>query len=121
MNISSQQKKIIEHIVNVFETGKIEGNYSAISRYDDEPGRIRQVTYGRSQTTEYGNLHELIALYVQSNGTYSAKFAPFVDKIGDTPLVDDDTFLKLLEDAGSDPVMQQAQDDFLTVFIFKKQ
>lgn len=119
MNISTQQKKIIKHIVNVFETGKPEGNYSAISRYDDGPGRIRQVTYGCSQTTEYGHLHELIELYVQSNGTYSAKLKPFVDKIGHTPLVDNDEFLKLLKDAGSDPVMQKAQDDFFDRFYFQ--
>lgn len=38
---------------------------------------------------------------------------PFIEKIGVTPLADDQQFKQLLRDAGrNDPVMRQVQDDF---------
>ena len=113
MNLTAQQKRTCEQVVNVFETGTIHGNYGAISIYRDGPHKIRQITYGRSQTTEYGNLYDLVQLYVDAKGTFSDQLAPYVAKIGFSPLVDDKLFKKLLRDAGrKDPVMQRAQDDF---------
>jgi chitosanase len=113
MNLSPQQKSICEHVLNVFETGSIGGNYSALSIFDDGPHRERQVTYGRSQTTEYGNLGKLVKMYINSKGMFSGQLAKFVDKIGVEPLVDNDEFKKLLKDAGKqDPVMRQVQDVF---------
>lgn len=112
MNLTAQQKRICEQVINVFETGSAQGNYSAIARFDDGPNRIRQVTYGRSQTTEYGKLHDLVKRYTESVGQLSEKLKPFIDKIGITPLVDDQAFLDLLKEAGKDPVMQRVQDEF---------
>ena len=112
MNLTAQQKRICEQVINVYETGSTQGNYSAIARFDDGPNRIRQVTYGRSQTTEYGKLHDLIKIYTESAGQLSEKLKPFVAKIGITPLVDDQVFLELLKEAGKDPVMQRVQDEF---------
>jgi len=113
MNLTLQQKNICEHVVNVFETGSIAGDYSAIALFADGPHGERQVTYGRSQTTEYGNLGELVRMYVDAHGTFSELLRPFVPKIGATPLVDDAQFKQLLKDAGkNDPVMQQVQDAF---------
>lgn len=112
MNLTTKQQSICEQVVNVFETGSIHGDYGAIARFDDGPNRIRQVTYGRSQTTEYGKLHDLVKKYAESNGSLSDELKPFVDKIGHIPLVDDDDFLDLLRKAGKDPVMQRVQDEF---------
>jgi chitosanase len=113
MNLTPQQKSICQHIVNVFETGSIEGDYGAISIFADGPHGERQVTYGRSQTTEFGNLEELVQMYVDSHGMFSEPLRPFVAKIGVEPLVDNDQFKKLLKDAGkNDPVMRQVQDVF---------
>lgn len=117
--LSDAQRRICIRVINVFETGKVEGDYSAISLFHDGPNRIQQVTYGRAQTTEYGNLRELISDYVTADGSFSAQLKPFVDKIGTkvgtpprSPLVDDPAFLSLLRKAGGDPVMRQAQDAF---------
>ena len=44
------------------------GKYGAISIFEDGPNDIRQITYGRSQTTEYGNLRELVQMYVEAGG-----------------------------------------------------
>jgi chitosanase len=113
MQLTSLQKRICEQVINVFETGKIEGDYGALVIFADGPHDIRQITYGRSQTTEYGNLEELVQMYVDANGTFSEKLRPFIEQIGVTPLVENQEFKQLLRDAGrKDPVMQRIQDDF---------
>lgn len=113
MKLSTKQKSLLEKVINVFETGSTVGNYAAISIYADGPHDIKQITYGRSQTTEYGNLRELVQKYVAANGIYSKKLKPFADKIGTTPLTDDATFKDLLKKAGKeDSVMKTVQDEF---------
>lgn len=113
MDLTPQQKNLCEHIVNVFETGSVQGDYSAIALFADGPHGVRQVTYGRSQTTEYGNLEELLQMYVDGHGTVSEQLRPYLAKIGVTPLVDDDQFKQLLKNAGkNDPIMRQVQDTF---------
>ena len=121
MNLTALQKRICEQVVNVFETGSIEGDYSNISIYSDGPNDIRQITYGRSQTTEYGNLHELVDRYASSNGLYSDQLRPYVTKIGIKPLVDDKIFKQLLRDAGKkDSVMRRVQDEFFDKVYFQR-
>ena len=100
-------------MINVFETGSIQGDYSNISIFTDGPHRMRQVTYGRAQTTEYGNLRELVEMYVGAGGVYSTNLREFVDRIGRTPLVDNTQFKDLLRRAGTqDQVMRDTQDVF---------
>jgi hypothetical protein len=110
--LTSKQKRVCERIINVFETGTVIGRYGAISIFEDGPNDIRQVTYGRSQTTEYGNLRELVQMYVDAGGRLSAELRAFVPLIGRTPLVDNARFKQLLRDAGEDPVMRMTQDEF---------
>lgn len=113
MNLTAEQKSICEQVINVFETGSTQGNYGMISIYKDGPHKQRQVTYGRSQTTEYGNLHELVEMYANAGGIYSEALRPYIEKIEATPLADDALFKQLLRDAGrKDPVMRQTQDAF---------
>jgi chitosanase len=113
MKLSIKQKSLLEKVVNVFESGSTVGNYSAIAIFNDGPNDIRQLTYGRSQTTEYGNLRELVQNYSVSGGTYSKKLKPFVDKVGKTPLTDDAVFIDLLKKAGKeDLIMHTVQDRF---------
>jgi chitosanase len=118
MAISANQKRKIIQVVNVFETGTPTGNYSNISIYADGPAivgqRIKQITYGRSQTTEYGVLKILIQQYIANNGQFANQFKPYADKIGKQPsLCTDATFKSLLKNAGqNDPVMKSTQDVF---------
>jgi chitosanase len=120
MNLSSEQRRLIEQVVNVFETGRPQGDYGAISIYHDGPHNIRQITYGRSQTTEYGRLRELVAMYVAAKGILSGDLQPYADAVGTTPLVDDAGFKDLLRRAGrEDPVMQQTQDQFFDQAYFQ--
>lgn len=113
MKLTTKQKSLLEKVVNVFETGTTTGNYSAIAIYSDGPNDIKQITYGRSQTTEYGNLRELVQKYVTANGLYSKKLKPFAEKVGTIPLTDDANFKDLLKKAGKeDVIMRKVQDEF---------
>jgi chitosanase len=112
--ISSATKDKILRIINVFETGSEQGNYSDITKLKDGPGGIKQVTYGRSQTTEFGNLKRLVETYIANNGSFADGLKAFVNKIGKMPsLVDNTVFCQLLKDAGAnDPIMKTTQDEF---------
>jgi chitosanase len=113
MQLTPAQKSIIERVINCFETGKADGDYGMISIYADGPHDIKQITYGRSQTTEYGNLRQLVQMYVDALGTFSGELQPYADKVGSEALVDDSNFKKLLRRAGREDVtMRRIQDEF---------
>jgi chitosanase len=113
MELTPSQKLLCERIINVFETSSIHGDYGNISIFRDGPGRIRQITFGRSQTTEYGNLRELVSMYVEAGGVYSERLRPFVSLIGRQALVNNVAFKDLLKRAGrGDPIMETTQDAF---------
>ncbi|HNQ79073.1 MAG TPA: chitosanase [Acidobacteriota bacterium] len=118
--LSPSQKSLILRVINCFETGSPEGNYSALSIYADGPHGIRQITYGRSQVTEYGNLKRLVSLYVKGKGIFAGELGKYLGDIGSVPLVDDKGFKALLRSAGrKDPVMAKVQDAFFEDAYFK--
>lgn len=120
MKLNASQKRLIERIVNVFETGAVEGKYGAIAIFRDGPGDIEQITYGRSQTTEYGNLRDLVERYSGAGGIYSRKLKPYVGKIRRTPLTGNEEFKDLLKKAGTeDPAMRKVQDVFFDERYYK--
>lgn len=115
-------KKKIEQVVNAFETGSANGKYDILVKYRDytDPEtktRIVQVTFGRSQTTEFGHLKALLKDYVNSKGAYADQFLPYVNRIGKKPsLATDDVFCKALKDAGkNDPLMKTCQDQLFEI------
>ena len=111
MQLTNAQRQLIEQVVNVFESGRPQGNYGAIAVFNDGPHDIRQLTYGRSQTTEYGKLGLLVARYVEARGTYAKDLADYAGRIGAVPLTDNTRFRSLLRTAGrTDPVMRGVQD-----------
>jgi chitosanase len=111
--ISELQKKTIEAIVNVFETGKPTGDYGAVTLL---PGDSGHLTYGRSQTTlASGNLYLLLRNYANAhNAQYSPQIAPFLDRLRacDLALDTDHQFRALLKECGQDPIMGETQDNF---------
>lgn len=110
MDLQHAKTKITQ-IVNVFETGSINGDYKDISIFNDGPNRIRQITYGRSGITEWGNMKALIKTYINKKGQYADDFVPYLDKIGKESLVRDTKFIHLLQKAGDDPIMVDAQNE----------
>ena len=120
MKLTSGQRLICDRVINVFETGTIRGKYGAISIYHDGPHLIRQITYGRAQTTEYGNLRRLVEMYAAAGGLYSNDLKTYVPLIGNTALVDNAPFKDLLRRAGNeDPIMQATQDRFFDEVYFQ--
>jgi len=120
MNLTKDQKSLLFRVINCFETGSPEGNYSALVVYADGPHWTRQLTYGRSQVTEYGNLKKLVSLYVKREGIYAGELGKYLDDIGSVPLVDSKGFKALLRAAGKkDPVMWKVQDAFFEEAYFK--
>lgn len=106
------KKNKIQSIVNVFETGSIKGNYGDISVFEDGPNDIKQITYGKSQTTEWGLLPVLVKEYIGNKGQYADALKPYVDRIGKVSLVGDKILIETLKKAGADPIMVKTQDEF---------
>jgi chitosanase len=114
------KKTLIQKIVNVFESGLPDGKYDALVIYDDGVNNSHQITYGRSQTTEQGNLRQLVEMYVENSGKYATDFVPYLEKIGSESLVDDENFKRLLKEAAQkDKIMKDTQDLFFDQFYWQ--
>ncbi len=111
--VSELQKRAAQAIVNVFETGRPQGDYGNVTYHPKDPGEL---TYGRSQTTlACGNLYLLIRDYCAApDGVYGPQLAPYLDRLAkkDSSLNFDDRLKSLLREAGRDPVMRECQDRF---------
>ncbi len=64
--LTDLQERTIKAIVNIFETGRVLGDYANVTTAVGDPGGL---TYGRSQTTHgSGGLRELLLDYVATPG-----------------------------------------------------
>jgi chitosanase len=113
------QQKTIKAIVNVFETGRAAGDYSAVTVI---PGDSGHLTYGRSQSAlGSGSLFQLLSQYTVAPGAkYAAQIQPYLPRLQakDVTLDNDATLRSVLREAGSDPVMQAEQDRFFDANYF---
>ena len=112
--VTDLQKRAAQAIVNIFETGKVEGDYASVVFVAGDPGGL---TYGRSQTTlNSGNLYLLIKAYCDEPGAdFAAQLRPVLNRLAakDQSLNRNATLRRLLERAGKeDPVMWKVQDEF---------
>lgn len=111
--LTESQKQTAQSIVNIFETGKINGEYGQVTILKGDTGHL---TYGRSQTTlGSGNLYKLLALYSASDIDLNSKqLKPYMKRIKarDTSLDRDTKLHTILQSLGQNPVMQKAQDEF---------
>ena len=118
MIITAEIKDRILQAINVFETGSVEGEYDNITIYadgkPDSNGRqTRQITYGRSQTTEQGNLKDLLIAYIDNGGMFANELEPYVSRMGVTSLVNETDLIDSLKKAArEDVIMRQTQDAF---------
>jgi len=107
------QKRTIQAIVNVFETGRPAGDYASVTLLPGDPGHL---TYGRSQTTlASGNLWRLVENYCEAAaGEAAEQLRAYLPRLAarDTSLDEDARLRSLLREAGSDGVMQRVQDEF---------
>lgn len=108
------QKATSAAIVNVFESGRVRGDYGAITVLKGDSGHL---SYGRSQTTlGSGSLFRLLQRYCQvSSAKFATQLAPFLPRFEqkDLSLDTDKDVRALLQQAGrEDPVMREMQDQF---------
>ena len=113
ITISDTQKQTAEAMVNVFETGRVRGRYGAVTVLKGDSGHL---SYGRSQAAlGSGTLYLLLKDYCETpNARFAGQFIPLLPRFRnkDTSLDFDRGVRDLLEDAGDDPAMQRAQDEF---------
>ena len=111
--LNALQKATAQAIVNIFETGRVIGDYGQVTLLAGDSGHL---TYGRAQTTlASGNLDVLIRGYCAAPGArYAPDLVPYLERlaVNDLSLDHDWTFRALLREAGEDPVMQRQQDGF---------
>lgn len=113
--ITDPIKDKILRVLRVMETGKSTPQYDKMTIFADGPirggKRMKQITFGALQTTEFGNLDDLISHYLSLDGLYDSEFEPFEGRIGREQLWNNSTFKNLLiKAARTDPAMQKAQD-----------
>jgi chitosanase len=124
--ITADNKKRIQSVLSIIETGSPDGNYGDVTIYAD--GKIgsdgkptKQITYGAHQTTEQSHLKTLLESYVKKEGKVAVAMAPFIARIGVEPLWQETAFVKMLEDAGAnDPIMKEVQDVFFDATYYQK-
>lgn len=126
MNISTDIKQRILEAINVFETGSAEGEYDNITIYadgkpDSRGNPTRQITFGRSQTTEQGHLKNLVQAYIDNGGTFASQLQPYMSRLGVTSLVDETDFIDILQKAArEDETMRSTQDTFFDKHYYQK-
>ncbi len=128
-SISQATAHTIMQVLNVFETGTKEGKYDGYVEYEDftyKGKNYYQITYGKSQTTEFGNLKRLLQMYVDAKGKFANDIAPYLPLLGtikgDKPqsLWTNEAFETLLKRAGKeDKVMHEIQDIFFERYYFQ--
>lgn len=118
--MTSLQEKAAKAIVNVFETGRVQGDYGSVTLLQGDSGHL---TYGRSQTTlGSGNLFLLIKAYCEAPGAqFAAALEAYLPKLAakDVTLDQDMTLRGILHSAGADPVMRSEQDAFFARAYFQ--
>ena len=111
--INDVQKATIASIVNVFETGRPQGDYSAIAVMKGDTGHL---SYGRSQVSlGSGKLFQLLSQYCQAaDAKFKDQLTPLLPRFQsiDTSLDQDADVKALLKQAGTDPVMRNTQDQY---------
>lgn len=115
--ISLEHKRVIQSILSVFETGKVDGDYGAAIVLQDGAG----ISYGKHQSTDRSDsLDAIVYRYADLGGRYSGDLARYLPQLEEdaTALVDPENLpvwvrelMGLLTEAGrSDVLMQKAQD-----------
>jgi chitosanase len=110
MQISDTQRRIIEAIINVFETGTPKPKYDALYVLNDGAG----ITFGRAGATDAaGNLDKIVFEYIDAHGKFAEDFRKHLPALAmpSCPLAGDAAFKALLRQAArEDQIMRDVQD-----------
>ena len=103
-------KEVVRKIINCFENGKAESDYSSVYIYKDGPKQVRQITLGFG-ITQYGNMRRLLELYKNDGGVFSDKLSPYITKMGSDSTVNDKQFIANLQKAAREDAIMRAAED----------
>jgi len=117
MRLTDKQEETLDRWLSASETGDPDGDYGNVTILHDNPRGRPQITFGKHQTTEQGkNLKKLIRLYLARQNISASLVgighlqdflkAPMYAMAGDKPLH------RVLRKIGSDPVMEDVQNEF---------
>lgn len=113
MNLTAYQQKTAKAIVNIFETGRVLGDYGCLTVLHGDTGHL---TYGRSQATlGSGALAQVVERYcVAPDAMLGDALRPYLTRLRnrDPGLDSAEALHRLLRKAGADQVMREVQDVF---------
>ena len=80
--LTELQKKAAQSIINIFETGRVLGDYASVV---SAAGDLGGLTYGKSQTTlNSGNLYLLIKAYTEAvEAMFADDLIPYLPRLRD--------------------------------------
>ncbi|MFZ1546732.1 MAG: chitosanase, partial [Candidatus Nitrotoga sp.] len=117
--LTADQEQRIRALISTFETGSPEPDYSSVSMI---AGDNEGITYGfLAATRGSGNLHSVVASYLKKPGArYNSELYPFLKPLeARDPKLDSNTELRtFLIKAGTDPLMQSAQNELFGQLYF---
>jgi chitosanase len=103
--------KKIKNVLNIAEQGTQTIPYGKVEVMPDGPNGVRQVTLSVGFTQYGSNLGKVLKEYAKRGGRYHGLADYAMD---DASLADNRDFKNLLKAAGSDPIMQEVQEDLYT-------
>jgi chitosanase len=120
MQYTTDQKRAIDSVLSIFETGRTPtaASFSTCTILSDGAG----ISYGVHQSTDRSNsLDAIVKRYIELGGTFAAQLQPFLpylaaNKSSAEPpkgpwSQETRALINILKSAGSDPKMQQAQSE----------
>lgn len=118
MSITPEQKRVIDSVLSIFETGRVPttASYQTCTILADGAG----ISYGKHQATDRaGSLDKIVELYIQKGGVQAQALKGYMPKLelNETAKVDPKNpptwakdLVNILKEAGKDPLMQESQD-----------
>jgi chitosanase len=108
--MNTDTKNTIIKILNCFETGSQETDYSSIFIWNDGPNNKPQVTLGRGFTECGGSLWMVFERYEQLAGKNAKMLLAYKRQSCTISLPKNKDFLNLISDSSDDPSFREAQD-----------
>ena len=119
MSVTPAQKKVIDSVLSIFETGRVPTpeSYQTCTILSDGAG----ISYGKHQATDRaGSLDKIVDLYIQRGGKHAEELKQYTARLSlnesakvnpKNPPAWAKYLVGVLKECGKDPVMQQAQDE----------
>ena len=118
MSVTPEQKKVLDSVLSIFETGRVPTpqSYQTCTILADGAG----ISYGKHQATDRaGSLDKIVDLYIQKGGKHAEELKQYVPRLSANESAKVDPrkppawakyLVGVLSECGKDPLMQEAQD-----------